>query len=206
MKKLLLALLLSSFYINGFSTTWNISSVGFAFSPDSLTIEEGDNLNFVLGSTHNAVEVSQSVWNANGSSPIIGFSIPFGGGTVSAAQLTIGTHFYVCTPHVTLGMKGKIVVRALSGIDVTKNGNDFIVYPNPVVDKFNIQFYLTESKMLEIELFDIQGKLVKVLVPKTPVSGTFLRSFELVKGMAPGVYFIKMTLNDIHFFKKVIVL
>lgn len=206
MKTLLFTLLMCSFFLYGFSTSWNITNVGYAFSPDSLTIDEGDNLNFILESTHNAVEVSQSVWFANGNSPVVGFSVPYGGGTVEAAQLTIGTHFYVCSPHVSMGMKGKVSVRAISGIDVSKNEKDFMVYPNPVIDKFNIKFYLTESKLLEIELFDVQGKLVKILVPKASFSGAFLRSFELQKGMAPGVYIIRMTLDNVHFFKKVIVL
>lgn len=206
MKKLILALLFCSFFLNGFCTTWNISNVGNRFAPDSITIDEGDDLNFNMESSHNAVEVSQTVWNTNGNSPVIGFTVPYGGGMVPASQLTIGTHFYVCTPHAYLGMKGKVIVRAISGIDVTKNEKDMQVYPNPVEDKFSIQFYLTESKMLVIELVDIQGKIAKVLVPKTRVSGTFLRSFDLEKDMASGVYLIRMTLDNSPFFKKVVVL
>jgi len=206
MKRLILTLLLCSFFLNGFCTTWNISNVDNSFTPDSLTIDEGDELSFNIQSIHNAVEVSQTVWNTNGNSPVIGFTVPYGGGIVSASQLTIGTHFYVCTPHAFMGMKGKIIVQAISGIDVTKNEKDMQVYPNPVEDKFSIQFYLTESKMLVIELVDIQGKLAKVLVPKTRVSGTFLRSFDLEKGMASGIYLIRMTLDNSPFFKKVVVL
>ena len=206
MKKLILALLLASFYLNRFSTTWQIVNSGFTFSTATLTIQQDDNVNFVIESMHNAIEVSQSVWNADGNSPAIGFSVPFGGGNVSSTQLSVGTHYYVCSPHASLGMKGKIIVQAISGLNETKNESNILVYPNPVIDHFDVQFDFPESTIFEIKLFDIQGKLVKVLLPKTQVTGAFLQSFELAKETAPGVYLVKMTFGEINSFKKVVVL
>ena len=44
-----------------------ITNQGMNFSPDTITINLGDTVNFVLGNSHNAVEVSQSTFLSNGS-------------------------------------------------------------------------------------------------------------------------------------------
>jgi plastocyanin len=206
MKKFTLTLLLASSCLSGFSTSWEIINVGITFSPATITIQQGDNVVFTLESIHNAVEVSQTVWDANGNSPGIGFSVPFGGGTVSSAELTVGTHYYVCFPHASLGMKGKIIVQAATGIEETKIENSLLVYPNIIVDHLNIKLDLPESKSIEIKLFNVQGKLVNVLLSKTQISGLFLRSFDFAKGIPAGIYIIKMTIGEINTYKKVIVL
>lgn len=206
MKKIILVLLFATIYLNGFSTSWEITNSGYTFSPATLTIKQGDNVNFVLESMHNAIEVSQSVWNANGNSPIIGFSVAYGGGTVSASQLTVGTHYYVCSPHAAFGMKGQIIVQVVSALDETKAGNGISVYPNPVIDHLNVQFNFSKSNVFEIKLFDLQGKMMKVLFPKAQVTGAFQQSFDLTKEIAPGVYVVNMTVGEESSFRKIVVL
>lgn len=96
-----------------FCTTWTVVNSGFAFSPATLTITDGDIVQFTLASNHNAREVSQTTWNANGNTALSGgFQTAFSGGTVTAAQLTVGTHYYVCSPHAGGGMKATIIVQA----------------------------------------------------------------------------------------------
>ena len=141
MKKFILfgafALIVSGF-ASGASVT--ITNSGFTFSPDLVNINIGDTVNFQLGGIHNVIEVDEITWNANGNSPIDGgFSLPLGGGQLTG--LTAGTHFYVCGPHASLGMKGKIIVNASSGIG--ENGTSkklFSIYPNPTNGKFMLQF------------------------------------------------------------------
>lgn len=111
MKKIVLCLALMACSVAGFNATTLIVSSGFAFSPDAVTINVGDSVNFQLGNIHNALEVSQSTYNANGTTPLSGgFSVPFGGGWVLPANLSVGVHYYVCTNHASMGMKGTITV------------------------------------------------------------------------------------------------
>ena len=44
--------------------------------------------------------------------------------------------------------------------------SDFKVYPNPVCVEFNLAFKLTDNKIVKINLFDIHGRMVKILKPE----------------------------------------
>jgi len=139
MKKLFFSLLVFFAGTTVFCTTWTITNSGFTFSPATLTIINGDDVNFNLDGIHNAIEVSQSTWNANGNTPLAGgFQTSFGGGSVPASQLEVGTHYYVCSPHASSGMKGIIIVQSITDI---KNPSEPIlsVYPNPSNNSITIK-------------------------------------------------------------------
>jgi plastocyanin len=89
--------------------TATVIDSGFAFSPATLTIRAGDTVNFMLSASHDAVEVSKTTWDANGAISNGGFSVPFGGGSVTFSRP--GIYYYVCVAHVSFGMKGMIVVN-----------------------------------------------------------------------------------------------
>ena len=81
------------------------------FTPQDLTIDVGDTVRFVMTSTHNAIEVSQETYDSRGTTPIDdGFQVTFGE-TRDVTFTEIGTHYYVCTPHVTMDMIGTISVE-----------------------------------------------------------------------------------------------
>jgi plastocyanin len=151
-----IALLISGF-AHGASVT--IINSGFTFSPANISINAGDTVNFELAGIHNAVEVSESTWNSNGSTPLPGFSTPFGGGQITG--LTAGVHYYVCAPHASLGMKGKIIVNSIAGInDMTDGGAKIKIYPNPTSGKFTLQISEPFDPPSGLEIFNILGEKV----------------------------------------------
>jgi len=169
-----------------FSTTYTITNSGLTFSPATITINLGDDVNFSLESIHNAVEVSLDTWNANGNTPLTGgFQTPFGGGSVPASKLGAGTHYYVCSPHASMGMKGKIIVENATGIEENKQLPDYVVYPVPAVNYLTIRtninlignrFYIT----------NLTGKLVSTGIlngTTTPVD---------ISQFVPGVYMVQI--------------
>ena len=119
--------------MTGYSKVWHIVNVGATFSPANITIALGDSVNFDISSPHDGTEVSLATWNANASTPLSGgFKTPVGGGMVLPAQLAIGTHHFVCTPHASMGMKGTIVVQNnATGIKDIETQNAISVFPNP---------------------------------------------------------------------------
>lgn len=186
MKKLVFSLLLFSLGTASFCTTWTITNVGTTFSPATITIHHGDSVNFSLAAIHNAVEVSQDTWNANGTTALPGgFQEPLGGGLVLPAKLGVGTHYYVCTSHVTLGMKGIIIVQDNSGIADNKLQAGISVYPNPANNLMTIKAAndLVGSQYL---ISDQTGRQVlngKLANEATPVD---------ISQLTPGVYLIQV--------------
>ena len=132
MKTILSLLTLFLSVSNSFSTSWIITNSGNTFSPSSLTIVVGDDVTFNLETLHNALEVSQATWNANGTTMLAGgFQTGFGGGQIQASQLGVGTHYYVCTTHASQGMKGTIIVQNVTEIEDNILPAGFSIYPNP---------------------------------------------------------------------------
>lgn len=206
MKKIILFVLLAALSYNGFSKTWTVISSGMTFSPASITINQGDSVKFTMDASHNAVEVSQSVWNANGTTANNGFSIPFAGGTALPNKLTVGTHYYVCTPHAAFGMKGSIIVQAATTVAEVTNQNSFEVFSNPSAHQLNVQWNVAETTVVELSLYDIQGKLVETLVPRKQVSGSNSQAFNLSKSLAPGIYLLRLNAGANSTIRKVAIM
>ena len=142
MKKLLLNLALLMVSVATFSGNSLISNSGYTFSPSAVTISLGDSVTFQIAGIHNAVEVSQSTWSANGTTALTGgFSVAYGGGLVLPAQLTVGTHYYVCQAHASMGMKGTITVtNGTNGIiEASAPSAEISIYPMPVKNEAEIK-------------------------------------------------------------------
>jgi plastocyanin len=185
--KILLSILLMVTALTGFSKTWTITNSGTTFSPATITINQGDSVKFSLGSAHNSVEVSQSTWNANGNTPIPGFSTPYGGGLVLPAKLTAGTHYYVCQPHAAVGMKGTITVQNLTGNAEIPQLPDISVYPNPSNGMFHLSVSgLQDTKKYNLEIFNLLGGKVYESTVSNATSDIDLSNSSI------GIYFLKI--------------
>jgi plastocyanin len=153
--------------VQGGASTTTISSAGLTFSPAEVTITTADQVVFSIGGNHNAVEVSEATWNANGSTALAGgFSLGFGGGTLSAGTLSVGTHYYVCTPHAGAGMKGKIIVQSTTGVK-NQLATSYGAFPNPSSGKLFLQNSQMAGKAFRI--MNLEGKVVyRGIAPSMP--------------------------------------
>lgn len=198
MKKYLLfgafALMISGI-ASGNSVT--ITESGFTFTPDNVTINSGDTIIFQLTNIHDALEVSEATWNANGTTPLAGgFSVPLGGGKVTG--LSVGIHYYVCTFHASLGMKGRITVNGSSGIEENQASTKmFSIYPNPTNGRFMLEYngpdgtigsWLRNDPEAVIQVYNILGEKVADLSDLVSSS-----SSEVDLSYIPnGIYFIRL--------------
>jgi len=182
MRKILISLFLVSWGTAAFCTTWTITNTAsFTFNPASVTISLGDDVTFTLESMHNAVEVSQTTWNANGNTPLPGgFSVTFGGGSVSSAMLTAGTHWYVCSPHASLGMKGIIIVSTSTGITENQSQINISVYPNPAS---NFIIVKANTGLLNFPYFITDQAGRQVLSGRLNSEVNFIEISQLEKGI-----------------------
>ncbi len=165
-------------------TTWTVTNSGFTFSPDTLVINDGDSVKFTIAGSHNTREVSMTTWNANGSTALSGgFSTAFGGGVVVPAKLTVGTHYYVCAPHASSGMKAVIIVQSTTSISSASTTSLFSISPNPATNFITIKS--ATSKV---------GKTYQIvnIIGKTVLTGVLCSTQEQVdiSKLISGIYLV----------------
>jgi ligand-binding sensor domain-containing protein len=79
---------------------------------------------------------------------------------------------------------------------------NFSVFPNPIVEQATIEFTLNNSQNVALGIYDINGRLLKTIIPnENRPAGKATVNFS--KGeLASGIYFIKLELaNSIHTIK-----
>jgi plastocyanin len=97
------------------------------FTPNLVTIEVGDTVHWIGlngggGAPHNVVEVGEAAWNANQNSPNGGFNS--GPDSFSTNEFmhtfnSAGTFYYICQPHISSSMKGRVIVNMAPPIPVS---------------------------------------------------------------------------------------
>ncbi|MCI4668548.1 MAG: DUF4960 domain-containing protein [Bacteroidia bacterium] len=80
-------------------------------------------------------------------------------------------------------------IAGTSGIQKIK------AYPNPVGTVVNIQYELSTSQQVKIEIIDLNGRTVEVLVDEVQAVGTHTSKWN-ANGVVPGVYLYKVELTD----------
>ena len=203
MKTFTLTLLVLASFFSAHATTWTITTDGFAFNPTTLTIFEGDTVVFNIDGIHNAVEVSEATWNANGTTPLAGgFALGFGGGTVLPADLEVGTNYYVCQPHAGGGMKGRIIVQETTSIEEGLGLTVMNIFPNPS----NGKVYITLDKSIagqnfSIDVFNLNGEVV---YNAARAEATDTKEFDL-SALPSGIYVIRLSGDDTTYRRKIII-
>jgi hypothetical protein len=91
-----------------------------------------------------------------------------------------------------------------------KNYKLHSAYPNPFNPKTSIKFQIPQSQMVRIDIFDIQGKIVKILVNDTFMTGNHTVAWNGKNNYgeyaAAGMYFYHLTAGNFSQTKKMILL
>ena len=90
------------------------------------------------------------------------------------------------------------VIEGTLGIDDFEDG-EFLIYPNPSSDIFNIKRINTVGEHMTINVFDVTGKLIKKHKNITEAN------YQLnMNGVAKGIYFLKIQIDNKQLVKKLI--
>jgi plastocyanin len=190
------------------AVTHTITTPDFNFSPNNITINLGDTINFSLGSIHNAREVSLATWNSNGTTSNGGFEVPLGGGIVVLTE--VRTYYYVCVPHASSGMKGMITVNPLTGIESNPEffpGNFTLSqnYPNPFNPTTSISFTLTTSEFTSLKIYNSSGQEVAILAEEYLPAGNYRFKWD-AENMASGFYTGALTAGGVTQTRKMLLI
>lgn len=201
MKRIITLFIISAFAITSAKATiFNVTNSGFSFSPDEIHVNLGDTVIFTLASTHNVVEVSEATYQNDDSTSNGGFTLPFGGGML--IMLNAGMHYYVCAPHASVGMKGKIEVSSSTEV-AEYPGYEFSLYPNPFNEKISItKTGIGDDPIDIIEIYDVSGTTIyRSVSPKPDATSNFIVE---TAGLRPGLYLIAIMSGDKKIVQRII--
>jgi methionine-rich copper-binding protein CopC len=132
-----------------------------------------------------------------------------GGGVAVSKKPRSGTgtsSFQVCFPHASED------VREIEGSSESKP-SDFSLsqnYPNPFNPITNFQFSLSKSSHVKIEIFNIVGQKVKVLVDEDMKPGVYSADWNSTSDngntVSSGIYFYRMQAGDFADTKKMVLM
>ena len=81
------------------------------FEPADLVVSIGETVRFEMTSRHNAVQVSEEVYNERRVEPLEGGFVVWFGQTEDIVFSEPGVYYYICEPHVLMDMVGTITVE-----------------------------------------------------------------------------------------------
>lgn len=172
------------------AVTYTVNISGTSYAPDVVNANVGDTIFIQASGNHPLMEVSQSTWDANGTT-----MLPGGFGTQTATFMVIpttaGTIYYVCTAHVgCCDMKGLINVSSTTGILDPNAVSNLQVYPTVVKGG---EFTIAGNNELMLGstllLYNINGQLVKSFALENEVE-------VLNASVATGTYTAIVTRNN----------
>lgn len=87
------------------------------------------------------------------------------------------------------------------------SNNNFTVksFPNPAKDMVNVNYSITETSKVKIDLVDLQGRVVDELFEAIQTQNEYNLSLPFTKPYKGGAYFLRFSLNDKYTYKKVII-
>lgn len=78
------------------------------------------------------------------------------------------------------------------------SANEFSIsmFPNPSKDNLNVDYTITETGTIKIELTDLQGKIVEELFSAQQDKGEYKLSLPFTNRYKGGIYFVRFVRND----------
>lgn len=129
---------------------------------------------------------------------------------VAVTESKTGNQEPVITKTATINVQQPVAPETIAGAGDTQPqpSNDVAVsvYPNPFTDNFSFNYFLRKSTQVKIALYDLTGKVVKMVQPEE-VQAEGVHTGELSAAeldMAPGMYYLRFTFENKVVVKKVV--
>jgi plastocyanin len=191
MKHLSVTLLLCCLFLAG-AAQHRISINGNSYLPNSITVNVGDEVIIEANKINPLIELGPDSWHVNRLTPQNnGFSSASDYRLLITAAMA-GKTIYFGSGAPWSGMRGRIVVNAVSAIHTNySKGFDFTVYPNPVSTDSWISLQVNRSERITIQVFDMQGRIVRTFLDQEMKAGEIKMPFTL-NSLGRGNYIVQM--------------
>lgn len=197
MKKLFTLALLTAFFSPGsFATNHIIIAEDYQFIPDSLNCTVGDTITWQFESgTGETTEHEPESINIPAGAPTWNFIINGTTKTGFTVATKAGTYNYNCYFHYLMGMVGKFVASAVTGIPAVEENTPVKIFPMPFKNNLTINVGNNPafSSGVNIEVNDILGQR-KYYMNYTENSSVPI-TLDL-SDLSPGLYFMSLIYGD----------
>jgi hypothetical protein len=95
-------------------------------------------------------------------------------------------------------------VTAINNNSIVHSRNLGQNYPNPFKRETNIPFSISKAEKISLLLFDINGRVVKVLVNASKDAGAYTVNFD-AGSLSKGIYYYRLQAGDFNAVKKLII-
>lgn len=179
------------------ATIHTVQVANFSFSPSTFSIESGDTIRWIwVSGTHTTTSTSVPAGATAWDHPMTSANPEF-----DLKLTVVGTYNYHCSIHPTL-MSGTITVLSGSGLsDIKTNSFNVKTYPIPFKENLTISFTTPERIATKIYIYDITGKVVKILADMEFEKGNHILNWdgknEDGDTVNHGIYFYMIECNGI---------
>ena len=127
--------------------------------------------------------------NTDGSLPSITYMHLAAGSDLIDAGVDVGLPYAGDSPDLGCFEVG------LTGFKVNQLITDIRLYPNPIIEKSNLQFYITSGGNCKIDLYDITGRYIKHFSDQNVQPGELKFIIDL-SDVPKGIYFLHIAMNN----------
>lgn len=205
MKHLFIVMLACILFLVG-TAQHHISINGNSYLPNTITVNVGDEVIIDASAVYPLIQVSPDSWHLNRTSlQNGGFSSSSKYRLLITSAMAGQTIYFGSGAHLGSGMKGQIIVRSVPGIYANHpNGFDFTVYPNPVSTDSWINLQLSRSERISIQVYDMQGRIVRTFIDQEMKAGEMKMPFTL-SSLDKGNYIVQMRSNKERISKQIMI-
>ncbi len=100
----------------------------------------------------------------------------------------------------------QIVTESTSGLEDLADNYQLTIYPNPVVEIFDIRFKMDVPEFVEISLIDLSGKVSAAILSKALAAGEHTINHQISESLSPGIYFLSIQVGEDVMVKRIAVL
>lgn len=180
---------------NGISNDFlDSNNTTMVFQPDGKYLKAGERNNHFSISRYNADGSVDTTFGVNGElNTIVGY-------TSSITDILLQADGKIVVGGSSLTSDNQLTVLArftntvLGTLDFSASENILSIYPNPIETSATFDFTLNNPENITVELYDVQGKLVKTIAKNQAYSaGNHNLPIELQSNLNSGYYLLKLT-------------
>jgi hypothetical protein len=101
----------------------------------------------------------------------------------------------------TLTINGTVMLNSAVISERIDNDNSFIVFPNPAKEMATVSYHLSKAETVSLRMYNIAGREVSVVESATQSEGDYRYPVSIA---APGMYFVRLSIGDAVFTRKIL--